>query len=73
MIELTMYECEICGDIFCDENDAKICEGRHLHKPEIEDLDYRKGSIYPRFITVRFENDKEVTYSNVSIITTGEA
>lgn len=72
MIEMTMYLCEVCRDTFCDVNDAKICEERHLHKPEIEDLDYRKGAIYPRFITVRFENGKQVMYSNISIITTGE-
>ena len=72
MIELTMYQCEVCLDKFCDENDAKICEERHLHKPVIEDLDYRKGCMYPRYIIVRFENGKTIQYSNISIVTSGD-
>ena len=73
MIELTMYQCEVCGDRFGEEGAAIECEKKHLQSPAIEGLIYKRGAVYPRSVEISFENGKTVIYSNVSIITTGEA
>lgn len=72
MIEETRYRCEVCCKVHMTDTEAAECEGMHLRNPEIIGLEYKRGSQYPRFITVQFENGKQAMYSNISIMTTGE-
>ena len=72
MIEETRYRCEVCNMVHLNEADCIKCESMHMQRPEIQGMEYKRGARYPRSIVVRFENGREVLYSNVSIISTGE-
>lgn len=72
MIEETRYRCEICSKVHLSDLDAAECEAMHTRVCEITGQEYKRGAVYPRFITVRFDNGKEAMYSNISILTTGE-
>ena len=72
MIEETRYRCEICCKVHLNEDDCTKCESSHLKDPKVVGLDYRRGAIYPRFITVKFENGKTVQYSNICVLTNEE-
>lgn len=56
MIEVTQYQCEICGRRFIDDELAAKCEQNHQKDPVIEGMTYKEGIRYPYAIEVVFED-----------------
>lgn len=71
MKEMTGYKCEICGNIFTEEEygdktAARLicqrCEESHGEE-EFHKLIYYKGNPYPSFVDVTFKDGASVRYS----------
>ena len=52
----TLYVCDLCGQVFEEEADAKHCEKGHIHPDEVSAMVYPKKDMYPYKVRVRFGN-----------------
>lgn len=52
----TLYVCDVCGQIFENEYDAKHCEKGHIQPEEVSAVVYGKKDMYPYRVKVKFGN-----------------
>lgn len=61
MKEVKRYKCEYCGTVFESQEDCEDCESQHVLADGVE-YNYEHGDVYPRRITVRFNNCRVAEY-----------
>lgn len=52
----TLYVCDVCGQVFENESDAKHCEKGHILPKEVSAFQYPKKDKYPYRVKVNFGN-----------------
>lgn len=52
----TLYVCEVCGQIFEEEFNARHCEKGHIQPEEVSGMIYDKKDQYPDKVKVKFGN-----------------
>lgn len=66
MIEVNLYQCEICGTQYASSEAAQNCEKSHKTIESIESAKYRSLKSnpdgYPDKITVVFNDNKRIIY-----------
>lgn len=67
MKEIKKYLCELCGTEYDSFEEAKECELYHkkIKGYEVPNKKYVPNEMYPRFITVKFEDGSKMTYQKV--------
>lgn len=50
----TLYVCEVCGQVFEEESDARHCEKGHIQHAEVSAVVYAKKDKYPYRVKVSF-------------------
>jgi hypothetical protein len=55
------YVCEICGEIYEKEEDARKCEAKHKNGT-VTDMRFAAGQTHPYKVDVRFDDGDVVTY-----------
>ena len=52
----TLYVCDVCGEKYENEYDAKHCEQAHIQPKEVSAVVYPKHEQYPYKVKVDFGN-----------------
>lgn len=61
------YICEKCGAVYKEQNKALYCEDHHETPFLVENLKYSKGRKYPHSVTIIFNDNRSIQYTNSRI------
>ena len=67
MIELTRYQCEVCGTLYDDAKSCQECEECHVLADKVSQYKYYPKDIgpeskYPYAVTVKMDDDTLLTF-----------
>ena len=60
--EIKQYQCEICGAVYDDEEDAVDCESQHLRISAVHSKLYGPGAKLPSTVYLKMSNGTIVRY-----------
>lgn len=72
MTEITNYRCDICGEVYIDQESAERCEAFHVRPNILQGMSF--GSIvktkipYPAFLLMTMEDNAVVKYAYNEIV-----
>lgn len=58
MKELTIYQCEVCGNKYSNKIECGMCESKHINPVEIVGYCPERAlfDFYPSYVEIKFDN-----------------
>ena len=72
MTELTNYRCDICGEVYMDEESCHRCEAFHVGPASLESMNFqpiaKNKPPYPAFLLMKMNDGAVVRYAANEIV-----
>ena len=72
MTELSNFRCDICGTVYADADQCKLCESYHKKLTQIKYLRYlpvvKSDNPYPEYIYLEAEDGRTAVYQMSDVI-----